>query len=119
MTNKISPISFQGLKINGVVSAKNLTKLGEFTTATENLRFLDDLEKTFNTDLVLNGNLDIISFSHNVYGDLTKYNCPQYPAKDFFSNVVNVMNSIKLAIKKAEDNFVGEKQKYDSIRRGC
>ena len=119
MTNKISPVTFQGLKIEGVVSAKNIKKLGEFTNATENLRFLEDLEKELNTDLVLNGTLDKISFSHNIYGDLTKYNCPQFPAKDFFSKVVDAMSSIKLAIKKAEEAFQAEKLKYDSTRRGC
>ena len=119
MIDKISPISFQGLKIEGVISAKNIKKLGEFTNATENLGLIDDLEKLYNTNLVINNKLDKISFSHELYGDLTPFGCPNYPIKDFFSQVVDAMESIKKATKKAKTYFEKDKQKNDYIRRGC
>lgn len=119
MIDKVSPISFQGLKINGAVSAQNMKKLGEFTTATENLGFIADMEKIFNTDIVLNNKLDEITFSHQLYGDLTKYGCPKFPSKDFYSQVVDVMESIKLAIKKAEKKCESEKKNYELNHRGC
>ena len=119
MIDKISPISFQGLKIDGVVSAKNLKKLGEFANATENLSFIDDLEKIYNTNMVINGKLDKISFSHEIYGDLTSFGCPNFPAKDFFSQVVDAMESIKKATKKAKVKFESHFEKNDFIRRGC
>ena len=119
MMNKISPISFQGLKIEGVVSSKNFKKLGEFTNAIENKGFIIDLEKDFNTHLVLNNTLDEISFLHQEYGSLTNYGCPKFPAKDFYSHVVNAMDSVKSAIKKAEKTFQNSYQDYNTIRRGC
>ena len=119
MDTKILPFSFQGLKIEGVVASKNIKKLGEFANATENLGFIKDLETNFSTDMVLSGNLDEISFSHQIYGNLTKFGCSKFPVKDFYSQVVGAMDSIKLAIKKAEKDFDKSRQKYDSIRRGC
>ena len=119
MIDRISPVSFQGLKIEGVVSAKNFKKLGEFTNATENFGFIDDLEKMYNTNMVINGKLDEISFSHEIYGDLTPFGCPKFPVKDFFSKVVDVMESIKKATKKAKTDFKNHFEKNDSIRRGC
>ena len=95
--------TFCGLKINGIVSAKNVKKLGEFTSRSENHDFIQYLEKTFNTDVVLNNTLDTITFSHNVYGDLSKFNCPSFPTKDFFSEVVNARLNIKSAIEKAKN----------------
>lgn len=119
MTNSISPISFQGLKIKGIVSAGNIKKLGEFANATENRGFIEDLEKLYNTDMVLNGELNEISFSHKVYGDLDKYGAVKFAAKDFYSNVVTVMGNIKSAIKKAEREFNSVKKKNDYTPRGC
>lgn len=119
MINNTQPISFQGLKISGTVSAKNIHKLADFTKATENLGFIKDLEKDFNTNIVLNGELDKISFSHEKYGDLTKYNCPVFPAKDFYSNVVTAIGSIKSAIKKAEKASKSSNEETNNICRGC
>ena len=119
MINNSSPISFKGLKIEGVVSTQNIKKLGAFADAAENYGFIKDIEKIFNTNMVLNGTLDEISFSHNEYGDLTRYNCRKFPAKDFFSNVVIAMDSIKTAIKKAEKDFKAQKENHDKFHRGC
>lgn len=119
MIDKISPVSFQGLKIEGVVSTKNIKKLGEFTNATENLGFINDLEKIYNTNMVINNKLDEISFSHEIYGDLTPFGCPKFPVKDFFSKVVNAMEGIKTATQKAKNSYKKYKQKNDYIPRGC
>lgn len=119
MINKTSSISFNGLKIEGAISANNLKKLGEFATAEENVRFIDDLEKTFNTNMVISNKFDKISFSHEVYGDLTEYDCPKYSAEGFYSKVVDAMDGIKQAIKKAQKNYELHKQDYEKIRRGC
>ena len=119
MLNNNSSISFNGLKINGVVPSKSLKKLGEFTSATENHGFIEYLEKSFNTDIVLNNKLDEISFSHQTYGDLTKFGCPIFSAKDFFSKVVDAMKDIKNAINKAEKKHTKELNELDAIKRGC
>ena len=118
MTNTISP-SFQGLKIKGTVPVKNIKKLGEFANATENKSFIEDVEKLYNVDMVLNGDLNEISFEHKVYGDLSKYNFIKFPVKDFYSNIVSVMDNIRTAIKKAEKEFTKPKEKENFIPRGC
>jgi hypothetical protein len=100
---KIHPSkAFCGLKINGIVSAKNVRKLGEFTGKSENHDYIQYLEKSFNTDVVLNDTIDAISFSHKTYGDLSKFDCPSFPTKDFFSYVVNATRNITSAISKAK-----------------
>ncbi len=119
MINKTSPISFSGLKIEGVISAKNMKKLSEFATAEENVGFISDLEKTFNTNMVINSTLDEISFSHEIYGNLTEFGCPKYATEGFYSKVVDAMNGIRLAIKKAEKSYERHKQDIEKIRRGC
>ena len=119
MIDKTSPISFNGLKISGTISAANMKKLGKFANAVENAEFINDIEKTFNTNMVINSTFDEISFSHEVYGDMTKFGCPKYSASDFYSKVVEAMEGINRAIKKAQKNFELEKQNYEKIRRGC
>ena len=119
MINKISPISFNGLQIEGVISAKNMDKLKEFAMAEENARFINDLEKTLNTNMVINSKFDEISFSHDVYGNLTEFGCPKFSTAGFYSKVVHAMEGIKRAIKKAEKNFERNKQNYEIVRRGC
>lgn len=119
MINKTSPISFSGLKIEGVISAKNMKELGEFATAAENVRFVNDIEKTFNTNVVINSTFDEISFSHDIYGNLSNFGCPKYPAADFYSKVVDAMEGIKRAIKKADKNYELQNRDYEKIRRGC
>ena len=119
MINKTTPVSFTGLKIEGVISPKNMKKLREFATAEENAGFINDLEKTFNTDMIINSTFDEISFSHELYGNLTPFGCPKFPAAGFYSKVVDVMNGIKQAIKKAEKNYKLNMQDYENVRRGC
>ena len=119
MINKTSPISFNGLKIEGVIPSKNMRKLTEFATAEENAELIDDLEKTFNTNMVINSEFDEISFSHEVYGNLTEFGCPKFPAKGFYSKVVEARNGIKRAIKKAEKYYELHRQNCENMRRGC
>ncbi len=119
MINKTSPISFTGLKIEGIISTKNIKKLSEFTNAQENVGFINDLEKTFNTNMVINGELNEISFSHEVFGSLTEFGCPKFSAENFYSKVVDAMSGIKQAIKKAEKVCNLHKQEREKIRRGC
>ncbi len=119
MINKTSPISFTGLKIEGVISAKNMRKLSEFATAEENAGLIADLEKTFNTNMVINSEFDEISFSHELYGNLTEFGCPKFPADGFYSKVVDAMNGIKRAIKKAEKSYELHIQECEKNRRGC
>ena len=119
MINKTSPISFNGLKIEGVISAKDMKKLSEFATAEENAGFISHLEKTFNTNMVINSKFDEIGFSHEVYGNLTPLGCPKFSAEGFYSKVVDAMDGIKRAIKKAEKNYERQKQDFENKRRGC
>ena len=119
MINKTSPISFNGLKIEGIISANNMKKLRDFATAEENYGFINDLEKTFNTDMIIKSTFDEISFSHKIYGNLTEFGCPKFSTEGFYSKVVDAMNGIKQAIKKAEKNYELHKQDYEKIRRGC
>ena len=119
MINKTSPISFNGLKIEGIISANNMRKLGAFASAEENARFINDLEKTLNTNMVVNSELDEISFSHDIYGNLTKFGCPKFPADCFYSKVVEAMSDIKQAIKKAKKSYDIHNKDYEKMSRGC
>lgn len=119
MIDKVSPVSFNGLKVEGVISAKNMKKLSEFATAEENVELITDLEKTFKTNMVINSNFDEISFSHEVYGNLSEFGCPRFSAAGFYSKVVEARNGIKQAIKKAEKFYEHHKQEYEKMRRGC
>ena len=96
-----------------------MKKLHQFATAQENAQFIRDVEKIYNTNMVINSKFDEISFSHEVYGSLTKFGCPKFPAEGFYSKVVEVMNCIKHAIKSAEKSFEQQMQEYEKIRRGC
>ena len=119
MINKTSQIPFSGLKIEGVIQAKNLKKLSEFANAQENAGFINDLEKNFNTNMVINSEFDEISFSHENYGNLSEFGCPKFSVEGFYSKVVDAMNGIKQSIKKAEKSYERHKQDYEKIRRGC
>ena len=119
MINKTSPISFTGLEIKGIISPKNMKKFREFATAEENVRFINDLEESLNTNMIINSEFDEISFSHELYGNLTEFGCPKFSAEDFYSKVVDAMNGIRLAIKRAEKNYKQNKQDYEKMRRGC
>ena len=119
MINKTSPISFSGLKIEGVIPAKNMKKLKEFATAEENAGFIDDLEKTLNTNMIVDSKFNEISFSHEVYGNLTEYGCPKFLVEDFYSKVVDAINSIKRSINKAEKIYKRNEQNSEKMRRGC
>jgi len=119
MINRTSPISFNGLKIEGIIPTRNIKKLSEFATAEENVGFINDLEQTFKTNMVINSELDKISFSHEVYGNLTDFGCPQFSAEAFYSRVVEARNGIKQAIKKAEKIFEQQKKDLEKMRRGC
>ena len=39
-----SQISFSGMKVKGIVSGKNIHKLGEYASQPENINFIDYLE---------------------------------------------------------------------------
>lgn len=119
MINKTSPISFNGLKIEGIISVKDMKKLREFANAEENAGFINDLEKTYNTNMVINNTFDEISFSHDYYGNLTNFGCPKYSAEGFYSKVVSAKEGIKHAIKKAEKTSELNKQDVEKMRRGC
>ena len=119
MINKTTPTSFTGLKIDGIISANNLKKLRKFASAEENAGLINDLEKTYNTNLVINSEFDEVSFSHEVYGNLTNFGCPKFSTECFYSQIVEVINGIKRSIKNAEKNFELQKQNYEKIRRGC
>ena len=119
MIDKVSPVSFNGLKVEGVISAKNMRKFSEFATAEENVELITDLERTFNTNMVINSKLSEISFSHEVYGNLSEFGCPKFPTTGFYSKVVDARNGIKQAIKKAEKFYEHHKQEYEKMRRGC
>lgn len=119
MINKTSPISFNGLKVEGVISVENMKKFGEFATAFENTRFIKDIEERFNTNMVLNNTLTEISFSHNIYGNLSNYECPRFAVADFYSKAVDALTGIQQSIKKAEKSFELRKQECEKTLRGC
>ena len=119
MLNRISPVSFNGLKVEGVISTKNLKNFGEFASAAENIEFVKDLEKNFNTNMVIKNDFKEISFSHEVFGNLKQFGCLSFSVENFYSKVVEARNSIKQAIKKAEKFYEHQKQENDKIFRGC
>lgn len=118
MHNRIdNSISFSGLKVLGTVSGKNVEKLGKFTSRTEIQNFMIDLEKTFETDMVLSSDIEKVSFSHNKYGDLTDFGAPVIESSGVFSDILTLFSKIKSSLTKAEKDF--EKTHANTFRRGC
>ena len=117
-TNPIQPISFSGLKIEGTVSAGNIKRLNEFAKIFEQNDFIGGLEKEFNTDIVLNSQIDTVTFSHEKYGSLSKYINPS-PINDLLSQMSELTLKIKTAVRKAEKEYLNSMQSYETSRRGC
>ena len=117
-TNPIQPVPFTGLKIDGTISAKNIKKFNELINDFEKSELIIDLENNFNTDIVLNNQIDTVSFSHRQYGSLSKYNFT-LPIDKLFLDIVNLKNNLKTAIRKAEKDFTSSKNSYELFRRGC
>ena len=117
--NNITPlnsVSFNGLTIYGTVSNKNVKKLGDFASRIENINFINDLEKYFEVDAVLDSEITKMSFVHKKFGDLSgKFGCGSYPLENVFRDVIEVIKDIKTAVKKAEKTY----EKNPPEKRGC
>ena len=112
----VSSVSFSGLAVYGTVSGKNVKKLGDFASRVENINFINDLEKYFEVDDVLDSEITRMSFVHKKLGDLSgRFGCGSYPLENVFRDVTEVIKNIKLSIKKAEK--AGEKSIVE--KRGC
>ena len=112
----ISSLSFSGLTIYGTVANKNVKKLGDFASRVENINFINDIEKYFEVDAVLDSEITKMSFVHKKFGDLSgKFGCSSYPLENVFRDVTEVIKDIKTSIKKAEKAF----EKNPAERRGC
>ena len=115
-----NPMTFKGLKVNGVVSTENVTKLGEFASRIENINFINYLEKRYETDVVINNEISKMHFSHKIYGDLTEaYGGGEFLLENVFRDVTTVIDNIKKAIKKAEKEWNKELLERTSTKRGC
>ena len=117
-TNPIQPISFSGLKIEGTIPAKNIKKLNEITKIFEKNELITDLENNFNTDIVINSELDKASFSHKKYGSLSKYIKPSL-IENLLAQASELKSNIKIAVRKAEKDYLKSQTIYESSRRGC
>ena len=76
----LSSVSFNGLTVYGTVANKNVKKLGDFASRVENINFINDLEKYFEVDAVLDNEITKMSFVHKKFGDLSgrfgRFSCP-------------------------------------------
>lgn len=112
----ISSVSFNGLSVYGTVSGKNVKKLGDFASRVENINFINDLEKSFEVDAVLDSEITKMSFVHKKFGDLSgRFGCGSYPLENVFMEVTDVIKDIKSSIKRAEKAL----EKNAPERRGC
>jgi len=118
--NKINAVnasvSFRGLAVSGIVSGKNVKKLGDFASRYENINFIKDLEKDFGVDAVLDKDITQMSFSHKQFGNL---DIGSYPLENVFQNVTVIMKDLKSALKFAEKNQEKELAARANIIRGC
>ena len=119
--NKInSSTTFNGLIIKGTVPNNKVKKLGEFASQIENINFINDLEKSYNVDAVLNHDISKMSFSHKKYGNLSeKYGCGSYPLENVFRDIIEVMKNIKSAINKASKDYEKQMTEKEVVQRGC
>ena len=67
----------------------------------ENSGLILDLENKFNTDILVNNQVDTVTFLHKKYGSLSKYVKPS-PAESVVSKILELKTEIKSAIKKTE-----------------
>lgn len=118
--NPTSSISFNGLIVKGTVPQKCVNKLGNFASKYENINFINDLEKNFGVDAVLDNAITKMSFSHPKYGDLSgKYNCGFYPLENVFMDVSTIFKNIKTSLSKAEKAFQKSIAEIEKTKRGC
>ena len=118
--NPTSSISFNGLIIHGAVPQKSVKKLGDFASRYENINFINDLEKIYGVDAVLDSQISKMSFSHPKYGDLSgKYNCGSYSLENVFMDISTIFKNIKLALNKAEKDFLKSVAEIEKTKRGC
>lgn len=117
-TAPIQPVSFSGLRIDGTVSANNIKKLNELIKIFEKNGLIENLENNFNTDIVLNNQIDTVSVSHKQYGSLSKYNL-SLPTEKLLSDISDLTKNIRTAIKKAAKDYTKSKNTYEVSRRGC
>ena len=115
-----SSISFNGLIVNGTVPQKSVKKLGDFASRIENINFINDLEKNYEIDAVLNNEITEMSFSHKKYGNLSeKYGCGSYPLENVFRDITVVIRDIKSAIGKAAKTWEKGIAEKETVKRGC
>lgn len=120
MSNNISPVSFCGVRFEGPLSVKNLKRAGDFLSQAENIHFIDHVEQTFETDIVLKGDMSEMGFYHHKYGKLYgKYGCPSYSTENFFKDVLEIFSNIKKSVSLAKKDVSKSANEYERVRRGC
>lgn len=113
-------IAFNGLIINGAVPQKSVKRLGDFASHIENINFINDIEKSFDVDVVLNNEITQMTFAHKKYGDLSgKYGCSSYQLENVFRDITEVIKNIKSAINKAAKDWEKSMSEKETIKRGC
>ena len=118
--NPTSSISFNGLIVKGTVPQNSVKKLGDFASKFENINFINDLEKNYGVDAILDSNITQMSFSHPKYGNLSEhYGCGSYLLENVFRDITFVIKDIKLAVNKAAKDYEKTIAEREKITRGC
>lgn len=118
--NPTSSISFNGLIVKGTVPQKSVKKLGDFASKFENINFINDLEKNYGVDAVLDSNITKMSFSHPQFGNLSdKYECGEFPLQNVFMEVSTIIKNIKTSLSKAAKDSKKAMEEREKITRGC
>ena len=115
----LSATSFNGLRIDGTVKSRNLKKLGNFASKVENKNFINYLGSNLKTDIILDNEITKVSFAHQQYGNLDKYGVGTYNIENVFRDVMDIINNIKTALKKAEKDFQKYMEEKEKTKRGC
>ena len=110
---------FSGVKVNGVISCENTRDFGNFLSRFENIDFITNLEREFNTDMVLNSNLKTMTFEHKTYGNLANYGMKETETTNYLSNAAEIFRQIKNAILKAQKASDKDLKEKDIFKRGC
>lgn len=115
-----SSVSFNGLIVNGTVSGKNVKKLGTFASQVENINFINDLERTYGVDAILDSEITQMTFSHKKYGNLSdKYGCGSYLLENVFRDITDILKNIKSSVNKAQKDYEKYMSDKELKRRGC
>ena len=95
-------VSFSGLKINTCLNTNNLEKLNTFLSEKKNVGLISELEKDFQTDVVIYKDPSILNLEHRKYGNITNYGAKPIEAEVFWERAAEIKENLDKAIKKAK-----------------